>query len=106
VLPVTQRVDSKIEEIQKAQAATRIEVEAIVKALYPEALYDDKAKLDEAVKDPKERGWFDKAGYKLHSILKFEQELASILSRLRSTVEPQGGPKKELEQVRQDLNVT
>jgi len=96
VLPVTQRVDSKIEEIQKAQAATRIEVEAIVKALYPEALYDDKAKLDEVAKDQKERGWFDKAVPKLHGVLKFEQEIASILCRLRKAVEPQGGPKKDL----------
>lgn len=104
-VPLPQRVNSKIEEIGKAQAATRVEVESIVKVLYPEAMYDNKAKLDEAVKDPKEQGWFDKARYKLNSVLKFEQDTASILRRLRNAIEPQGGPKQEVEEIARDLNV-
>ncbi len=105
-VPLPQRVNSKIEEIKKAQSATRIEVETIVKVLYPEALHDDKAKLEEAVaKNPPTDGWFGKAADDLRVVLRFENEIASILRRLRRAIEPQGGPRKEVEQIAVDLNL-
>ncbi len=86
-VPLTRRVEDKIEEIAKAQAVLRIEVESITRLLFPEALPEEKSKVAEEAKNS-DRGWFDRTRHELHAVLKFEQSTSAMLHRLRTAIEP------------------